>query len=99
MSMAAGEYVSVSSQGDAEKADIARERHELKTQPDHELEALTQIYEGRGLERGLAAEVADRKSVVKGKRVSVGVDLGGRRIIQKKKTLPHKECSKTYIHL
>src|SRR3546814_9247084 len=67
MSMAAGEYVSVSSQGDAEKADIARERHELKTQPDHELEELTQIYEGRGLERGLAAEVAraltaDRKS-------------------------------------
>ncbi|MBB5707751.1 VIT1/CCC1 transporter family protein [Sphingopyxis panaciterrulae] len=58
MSMAAGEYVSVSSQGDAEKADIARERHELKTQPDHELEELTQIYEGRGLERGLAAEVA-----------------------------------------
>src|SRR3546814_16673102 len=58
MSMAAGEYVSVSSQGDAEKADIARERHELKTQPDHELEELTQIYEGRGLERGLAEEVA-----------------------------------------
>src|SRR3546814_17221900 len=58
MSMAAGEYVSVSSQGDAEKADIARERHELKTQPDHELAGLTQIYEGRGLGRGLAAEVA-----------------------------------------
>src|SRR3546814_17448099 len=58
MSMAAGEYVSVSSKGDAEKADIARERHELKTQPDHELAGLTQIYEGRGLGRGLAAEVA-----------------------------------------
>ena len=58
MSMAAGEYVSVSSQGDAEKADIARERHELKTQPEFELEELTQIYEGRGLGRALAEEVA-----------------------------------------
>jgi len=58
MSMAAGEYVSVSSQGDAEKADIARERHELRTQPDYELEELTQIYEGRGLDRALAEEVA-----------------------------------------
>jgi len=58
MSMAAGEYVSVSSQGDAEKADIARERHELKTQPEFELEELTQIYEGRGLDRALAEEVA-----------------------------------------
>jgi VIT1/CCC1 family predicted Fe2+/Mn2+ transporter len=58
MSMAAGEYVSVSSQGDAEKADIARERHELKTQPEFELEELTQIYEARGLGRPLAEEVA-----------------------------------------
>jgi len=58
MSMAAGEYVSVSSQGDAEKADIARERHELKTQPEFELEELTQIYEARGLGRPLADEVA-----------------------------------------
>jgi VIT1/CCC1 family predicted Fe2+/Mn2+ transporter len=60
MSMAAGEYVSVSSQGDAEKADIARERHELKTQPEFELEELTQIYEARGLRRGLAEEVAQQ---------------------------------------
>src|SRR5690606_19752284 len=59
MSMAAGEYVSVSSQGDAEKADIAREKFELKTQPEFELEELTQIYEGRGLDRRLAEEVAE----------------------------------------
>jgi VIT1/CCC1 family predicted Fe2+/Mn2+ transporter len=60
MSMAAGEYVSVSSQGDAEKADIARERHELKTQPEFELEELTQIYQARGLDRTLAKEVAEQ---------------------------------------
>jgi VIT1/CCC1 family predicted Fe2+/Mn2+ transporter len=58
--MAAGEYVSVSSQGDAEKADIARERHELKTQPEFELEELTQIYQARGLDRTLAKEVAEQ---------------------------------------
>src|SRR3546814_20192926 len=62
MSMAAGEYVSVSSQADTEQADPARERLELDGQPDLE----------------------DRKSVVEGKSVSVRVDLGGRRIIQKK---------------
>jgi VIT1/CCC1 family predicted Fe2+/Mn2+ transporter len=58
MSMAAGEYSSVSSQRDTELADIARETHELARFPDHELEELTQIYEGRGLERPLAREVA-----------------------------------------
>ncbi|WOF42826.1 VIT family protein [Sphingopyxis indica] len=58
MSMAAGEYVSVSSQGDAEKADIAQEKHELATDPDFELEELTQIYQQRGLSRPLAEEVA-----------------------------------------
>ncbi len=58
MSMAAGEYVSVSSQGDAEKADIARETNELATQPDLELEELTQIYQQRGLDRTLAQQVA-----------------------------------------
>jgi VIT1/CCC1 family predicted Fe2+/Mn2+ transporter len=58
MSMAAGEYSSVSSQRDTELADIARETHELARFPDHELEELTQIYEGRGLDRPLAREVA-----------------------------------------
>jgi VIT1/CCC1 family predicted Fe2+/Mn2+ transporter len=58
MSMAAGEYSSVSSQRDTELADIARETHELARYPDHELEELTQIYEGRGLDRPLAREVA-----------------------------------------
>jgi VIT1/CCC1 family predicted Fe2+/Mn2+ transporter len=60
MSMAAGEYVSVSSQADAEKADLARERAELATQPEFELEELTQIYMARGLDRELAAKVAQQ---------------------------------------
>lgn len=58
MSMAAGEYVSVSSQGDAEKADIAKEKRELAAVPELELEELTQIYQQRGLGRPLAEQVA-----------------------------------------
>jgi vacuolar iron transporter family protein len=60
MSMAAGEYVSVSSQTDAEQADIARETRELADTPVAELEELTQIYVARGLDRDLAAKVADQ---------------------------------------
>ncbi len=58
MSMAAGEYVSVSSQADTEKADMARERKELAEQPEIELNELAGIYEKRGVEPGLAREVA-----------------------------------------
>lgn len=58
MSMAAGEYVSVSSQTDAEKADVARETRELASSPEAELEELTQIYVARGLDRDLAGKVA-----------------------------------------
>lgn len=58
MSMAAGEYVSVSSQADAEEADIAFETKELATHPEAELEELTQIYVDRGLDRDLASKVA-----------------------------------------
>src|SRR5512132_3607366 len=50
MSMAAGEYVSVSSQSDTEQADLARERKELVEDPEAETEELTQIYVKRGLE-------------------------------------------------
>jgi len=60
MSMAAGEYVSVSSQGDAEKADIATEKRELALDPEFELEELTQIYQQRGLDRALAEQVAEQ---------------------------------------
>lgn len=58
MSMAAGEYVSVSSQSDTERADIARETRELADQPEAELEELTGIYVSRGLDAALARQVA-----------------------------------------
>ncbi len=58
MSMAAGEYVSVSSQADTEHADLARERLELATDPEHEHAELAAIYVERGLDEMLAHEVA-----------------------------------------
>ena len=57
-SMAAGEYVSVSSQADTEAADLARERHELATSPESEHAELQQIYVARGLSPELASQVA-----------------------------------------
>ena len=60
MSMAAGEYVSVQSQADTEEADIAREKHELETEPELELEELTSIYVSRGLDQSLARLVAQQ---------------------------------------
>ncbi|MDX6701166.1 MAG: vacuolar iron transporter family protein [Baekduia sp.] len=58
LSMAAGEYVSVSSQRDAEQADIRLEQRELRTDPPGELRELAEIYERRGLPPDLAADVA-----------------------------------------
>ncbi len=58
MSMAAGEYVSVSSQADTENADLARETRELASQPEAELEELAQIYVSRGVQLELARQVA-----------------------------------------
>lgn len=58
LSMAAGEYVSVSSQADTERADLAREIEELKDFPKAETEELAQIYMARGLDRDLAVQVA-----------------------------------------
>lgn len=58
LSMAAGEYVSVSSQTDTEKADIAREIIELEQMPEEELQILAQIYEKRGLTKATAQQVA-----------------------------------------
>ena len=58
MSMAAGEYVSVHSQADTEKADLARERAELEADPNAEHRELTAIYVGRGLDQTLALQVA-----------------------------------------
>jgi VIT1/CCC1 family predicted Fe2+/Mn2+ transporter len=60
MSMAAGEYVSVSSQSDSEAADIARERRELRDNPESELRELAGIYVKRGLDESLARQVAEQ---------------------------------------
>jgi VIT1/CCC1 family predicted Fe2+/Mn2+ transporter len=60
MSMAAGEYISVSSQSDTERADLARERQELAEQPEREMEELQSIYVARGLDPGLALQVAQQ---------------------------------------
>lgn len=58
LSMAAGEYVSVSSQTDIEKADIEREKQELEEMPEMELQMLAKIYEERGLKKETALQVA-----------------------------------------
>lgn len=60
MSMAAGEYVSVSSQADTEQADLERERRELETDWDAEVEELASMYRGRGLTPELATQVAEQ---------------------------------------
>lgn len=60
MSMATGEYVSVSSQADSEQADLAREREELRTAPLAEQQELADIYVGRGLAPALALQVAQQ---------------------------------------
>jgi len=60
MSMAAGEYVSVSSQSDTEQADLAREREELRENPAFELEELASIYVERGVDQALARQVAQQ---------------------------------------
>jgi vacuolar iron transporter family protein len=62
MSMAVGEYVSVSSQRDAEQADVAIEKGELATDPRAELNELAMIYVKRGLDRALAMQVAEQLS-------------------------------------
>ncbi|MFY4727929.1 VIT1/CCC1 transporter family protein, partial [Nitrospira sp. BLG_2] len=57
MSMASGEYISVSSQADTERADLDRERHELAADPEREHEEMTALYVARGLDRSLASAV------------------------------------------
>lgn len=76
MSMAAGEYVSVSSQSDTEQADIARERLELETQPEAELDELTAIYVRRGLSPQLARQVAEALSAQDALAVHIHDELG-----------------------
>lgn len=78
LSMAAGEYVSVSTQRDSEKAALAVEKRELKEQPEAELEELTELLEERGLTREVALEAAvqltERDALRAHARVELGID-------------------------
>jgi len=76
LSMAAGEYVSVSSQTDTEKADIAREKKELEEMPDVELNLLAQIYEKRGLKSETAMQVAKELTEVDALGTHIRDELG-----------------------
>ena len=76
LSMAAGEYVSVSSQRDTEQADLGRERRELETDPEAEREELARIYRDRGLSDALAEQVADELSQLDRLKVHARDELG-----------------------
>ena len=82
VSMAAGEYVSVSSQTDIEQGDIEREKIELKNDPEAELEILAQIYEKRGLKRETAWQVAKELTEVDALGTHVRDELGINEISQ-----------------
>ena len=76
LSMAAGEYVSVSSQTDLEQADIEREKKELEEIPEIELQELAKIYEGRGVNRETALEVAKQLTAHDALQAHVRDELG-----------------------
>jgi VIT1/CCC1 family predicted Fe2+/Mn2+ transporter len=81
MSMAVGEYVSVSSQRDAEKADIAREAKELEAAPEDELNELTAVYVRRGLDAELAKRVAEQLTAHDSLGAHVKDELGIDRLV------------------
>jgi vacuolar iron transporter family protein len=76
MSMAAGEYVSVSTQRDSEKAALAMERRELRERPEAELEELTELLRRRGLSRDVAREAAEQLTERDALRAHARVELG-----------------------
>lgn len=76
LSMAAGEYVSVSSQRDTEKADIEREKQELEQMPEEELQLLAQIYEKRGLKKDTALQVAQELTAADALGAHIRDELG-----------------------
>lgn len=84
LSMAAGEYVSVSSQTDTEKADIEREVQELEKMPEEELQILAQIYEKRGLKKETALQVAKEMTAKDALEAHVRDELGINEISQAK---------------
>jgi VIT1/CCC1 family predicted Fe2+/Mn2+ transporter len=84
LSMAAGEYVSVSSQTDTEKADIEREVQELEKMPEEELQILAQIYEKRGLKKETALQVAKEMTAKDALEAHIRDELGINEISQAK---------------
>ncbi|CAL9285973.1 hypothetical protein SUDANB25_01123 [Streptomyces sp. SudanB25_2051] len=76
MSMAVGEYVSVSTQRDSEKAALAQERRELRERPEAELDELTDLLAGRGLSRDVAREAAEQLTERDALRAHARVELG-----------------------
>ncbi|MFF8605432.1 VIT family protein [Streptomyces sp. NPDC015346] len=76
MSMAAGEYVSVSTQRDSEKAALAEEKRELREQPEAELDELTELLSSRGLTRDVAREAAEQLTERDALRAHARVELG-----------------------
>ena len=82
LSMAAGEYVSVSSQTDIEKADIKREEQELKEMPEEELRILAEIYEKRGLKKETAIQVAKELTAADALGTHIRDELGINEISQ-----------------
>ncbi len=86
LSMAAGEYVSVSSQADTERADLARERGELAADPEAELRELTAIYVKRGLDATLARTVAKQLTRRDALATHAREELG------MSESLPHDRC-------
>lgn len=84
LSMAAGEYVSVSSQTDTEKADIEREKRELEEMPEQEMQILAQIYEKRGLKKETALQVAKELTEADALGAHIRDELGINEISQAK---------------
>ncbi|WP_028374882.1 VIT family protein [Leeuwenhoekiella sp. MAR_2009_132] len=84
LSMAAGEYVSVSSQSDIEKADLEREKNELETMPNEELHELKRIYIARGLTEATALEVAKQLTAHNALEAHARDELGMHEITQAK---------------
>lgn len=76
LSMAAGEYVSVSSQTDIEKADIEREKQELEKMPEAEMKVLAEIFEKRGLKKETALQVAQELTAVDAIGTHIREELG-----------------------
>jgi VIT1/CCC1 family predicted Fe2+/Mn2+ transporter len=84
LSMAAGEYVSVSSQSDIETSDLEREKEELETMPEEELKELALIYEKRGLDSDLALRVAEQLTAHNALEAHARDELGINEITQAK---------------